>query len=140
MEVCCIIKPDALTAAGDIVRMLEEAGIRLLERRDMTYTPALVHELYDHMPEDARDAIAESLAGKQGIALLLEARSIDAVLDIAGHESDPSRCTPGTIRARYGKHRSPVRMGSWPWWENALHRPVDMREALRDRRLLFSDL
>ena len=139
MEVCCIIKPDAIEVANGILRMLEKAGVRLLEHREIIYTAALVHELYDHMPEDARAAIAASLDGKHSLALLLEADSIDAVLDVAGRESDPSRCTPGTIRARYGTYQPPRRMGSWPWWENAVHRPVDMREAMRDRHLLFPD-
>ncbi len=137
MKVCCIIKPEAVGIEADIIRVLIERGISVCMLRPITYTRSLIDELYDHMPEDARNAIADMLVGKEGIALLLEVASLSILLDIMGRESDPARCAPDSIRGLYGLRAGPVQVGSWPWWENAIHRPVDQREAERDLSRIF---
>ncbi len=103
----------------------------------MVYTLPVIRSLYDHMPEDAIAAIALRMEGRSGLALLVEAGSIEQLLAVIGRESDPARCAPGSLRARFGQGAEEERMGSWAWWENAIHRPVDAREAARDLALLF---
>lgn len=138
MEVCCIIKPNGIRHAEAIFKVLNDAGMPVLEWKDITYTRALAYQLYDHMSPRAQADIATDLDGKPGIALRLEVPSIDALLDIAGRETDPRACAFGTIRWRFGLHANPSDAGGTPWWQNAFHRPVDEREAERDLRLFFS--
>ncbi|HEY0948540.1 MAG TPA: nucleoside-diphosphate kinase [Candidatus Paceibacterota bacterium] len=137
MRACCIIKPKATGRRDEIVAALKNEGVSIIREKRITYTKALVHALYDHMDQSARDAIAARLCGMDGIALLLEVASIDRLLEVVGDDSDPRRCRPHTLRARFASGASEERMGDAPWWENAVHRPINEREALRDLSLLF---
>jgi nucleoside diphosphate kinase len=137
MKICCIIKPSAVPHAEAIISALAEAGIEVIGRKDIVYTIPLIRALYDHMPDDAVCEIAQRMAHRPGIALLTRSPSIDRLLEIVGRESDPARCAAGSLRARFGNGAPEERVGSWPWWENALHRPVDEREAARDLALVF---
>lgn len=138
MKLCCIVKPSAVPNADAIALALTEAGIPVIERKDITYTPSLVGILYDHMPDEAVSEITRRMDQKPGIALLVSANSIEHLLDVVGRESNPGLCAPRSLRARFGRNAPEERVGTWSWWENALHRPVDEREARRDLRLLFS--
>lgn len=137
MRACCIIKPSAVTYRDEIVAALKSEGISVICEKTVTYTEPLVHALYDHMDARAREAIIHRLKGKDGIALLLEVATIARLLEVVGHDSDPRRCHPRSLRARFAEDASEERMGDASWWENAVHRPIDEREALRDLSLLF---
>lgn len=137
MRACCIIKPSATTRRDEIVAALRSEGISVIREKTITYTAALVQALYDHMDEDARNAITDRLSGKPGMALLVEVESVKRLLDIVGRHSNPALCAPRTIRARFAQDAPEERMGDAPWWENAVHRPIDEREAQRDLSLLF---
>ena len=138
MRLCCIIKPASLPQAAIIIRALEGEGIPLLSQREVIYSDSVIRTLYDHMPEDALFAIKGRMEGGIGLALLVEAESIEKLLAVVGRESDPARCAPMSLRARFGKGAPEEQVGTWAWFENAIHRPVDAREALRDLSLLFS--
>ena len=137
MEICCIIKPEAAHRAADIRSKIAERGIAVRESMDIIYTDELIAGLYDHMSEQARRDIAFRLSGKKGIALVLDAADTETVLEIAGRESDPRRCAPGSLRAEFGLYTESDPVGAEEWWQNAIHRPVDEREARRDMRLIF---
>ncbi len=121
----------------EILEVLCEKSLPVLETKPLCFSDSLVHTFYDHMPYSAREAIARSLAGKTGLALLVEVPSIAHLLEITGSESDPSKCALGTIRERFGVHGIPSILGSDPWWENAIHRPINTREAMRDLWYVF---
>ena len=139
MRICCIVKPRALKHTTAIIASLEDRGVCVDERKIITYTVPLVHALYDHMDRDARDAITERLAGNPGVALLVKTESIECLLDIVGRHSDPAKCAPDSIRARFAQNATEERMGASLWWENALHRPVNEQEAQRDLALIFPE-
>jgi Nucleoside diphosphate kinase len=132
MRLCGIIKPHALKHSKEILEVLRDASLIILEIKPILYTNTLVEILYDHMSSEARSIIAQKLVGHQGRAILLCAVSIEQLLEIAGTESDPSLCTSDSIRARFGVHALPAKVGCEPWWDNAFHRPINMREAIRD--------
>jgi nucleoside diphosphate kinase len=138
MEVCCIIKPSGLRHTEAIIEVLEDAGMIIWQRKEIIYTNELAHQLYDHMSPEAQDDIAKDLEGKPGLALRIEVPSLESLLDVAGRESDPRACAFGTIRWRFGTHENPAEVGGTPWWQNAFHRPIDIREAKRDTSLVFS--
>lgn len=140
MRICCIVKPAALKHADAIASALEEAGIPILAQKHIVYTIPFIDVLYDHMSPAARFAIGLRMAGAPGIAFLVEALSVDAFLEIAGRESDPSKCAPHSIRARFAKGAEEERVSDWVWFENAFHRPVDEREAHRDVSLVFPEM
>ena len=139
VNICGIIKPHAVHQAQEIQRALREAGILILESKEVCFDMRTIEILYDHMSHDARASIAEEFArdGRVGTALLLEVQSIQRLLEVVGTESDPRACKRGTIRARFGVHEEPVLMGAEVWWKNAFHRPIDMREAVRDLYYIF---
>lgn len=93
--------------------------------------------LYDHMSTEARVMIGERYLGKKGIALLLTFESVEHCNGILGSESDPRACEAHSLRAIYGSRTEPERLGEWQWWENAIHRPIDERERVRDLLLVF---
>jgi nucleoside diphosphate kinase len=139
MLICCIIKPPAYHKSHEIRICLEERGLPVRCSKDLVYTPQLVELLYDHMDAEARTEITKRYGGHIGVALCLDAESIEACMEVIGTESNPHACTEGTIRALYGTPGVPVRMGAWEWWENALHRPVDERERVRDLSFVFPE-
>ncbi|MDB5265791.1 MAG: hypothetical protein JWM39_504 [Parcubacteria group bacterium] len=137
MDVCCIIKPDGLPHAAEIIQSLVRAGMCVRERSRIIYTEDMIHQLYDHMNAAARTHIAASMIGKAGLALQVRTPNIVQLLAVIGCHSDPRRCSPNSIRFRYSEHTSPQHIDGWDWWENVMHRPVDMREAKRDIALFF---
>lgn len=137
MDVCCIIKPDGLPYATEIIQSIAHAGLCIVERKRIIYTEKIIHELYDHMTMPARLHIAVSMVGKIGLALRIRTSSILQLLAVVGCHSDPRRCSPHSIRFRFSEHTSPQHIDGWDWWENTIHRPVDMREAKRDMALFF---
>lgn len=141
MYICGIIKPHALLHADNILAALIAASITIRATKRVVFTAHMIETLYDHMSPEARQDIARKLIGSEGLALLLDTPSIEGLLAVVGCHSDPRLCAPNTIRSRFGIHSSPASVGQDPWWENAFHRPIDMREAKRDLFLIFnSDL
>jgi nucleoside diphosphate kinase len=138
MQLCGIIKSHALSVSEDILQILQIAGIRILEKKFFLFTREHIDVLYDHMSTETRTAIAKHVVGLKGLALLLCAPSIERLLEVVGTESDPRRCAPQTIRARFGVHADPFDVDNDPWWDNAFHRPINEREAVRDLACLFS--
>lgn len=137
MRICIILKPSVVTREREITERLHKRDMIIEKRREIVYSAALLDALYDHMSEDARVAIRERMCEKPGIALLLANTSVGEVLALVGSKSNPAECAPGTLRALYGHNAPEERMAEWPWWENAIHRPIDEREAVRDLALLF---
>ncbi|MDB5237353.1 MAG: hypothetical protein JWL88_455 [Parcubacteria group bacterium] len=137
MEACCIIKPEGLRHIGAIIRILNRAGMRIREQKMIIYTESLIQQLYDHMSPLAQAYIAFGMADRPGLALLIDTPCISRLLAVAGSNSDPQRCEPHSIRFRYGIREYPKQIDGWEWWENAFHRPIDLREAERDLQLLF---
>ncbi len=139
MFVCCIIKPPAHSERDAIMQAMRVAGMEVIAQREVMYTRKLIYVLYDHMDSSARTCISKKYAGRIGTALLIQVDSIRACLEVIGSESNPEACARGTIRARYGSRGEPEYFGSWEWWENAVHRPIDERERLRDLAHLFPE-
>ncbi len=137
MKICCIIKPEALSHRSEIIDLVNQRGIKVLTEKKVQYSREIVEVLYDHMDPSTRRTISELFNDKEGIALLVEAPSAEEMLSIAGTHSDPSQCAADSIRARYGIKSEPDILGMDYWWQNAFHRPIDMREAKRDVALFF---
>lgn len=139
MHICCIVKPSALAHTEAIIKALRDADMPVQKRRNIIYTLDLIDTLYDHMSAEARQDITDRMASRPGVALLVESESVEALLKVAGSESDPARCAPNSIRARFAKGAPEERVGSSVWFENAFHRPVNDREAARDVAALFPE-
>lgn len=139
MLMCCIIKPPMYGIRDAIKCDLIHAGIEIVSSKAFAYHARAVDVLYDHMDEAARLCITRKYGGRIGDALLIEAEDIEMCKEIIGTESDPCACQPHTLRARYGSRHAPERIGGWLWHENAVHRPVDERERIRDLALIFPE-
>jgi nucleoside diphosphate kinase len=137
MLICSIIKPPHVYLSKYIIRDFHKRQIPVLSVRSIVYTRQCIDVLYDHMDDTARKLIVERYQERVGLALLLECTDINECLEVVGRESNPSKCHPGSLRHKYGSHTTPDECGSWQWFENAIHRPIDERERLRDIKLLF---
>lgn len=121
------------------MQALRNSGLRIVESKAVVYGEELVEILYDHMDSQARKCITDRYRGRIGVALCIEDGDIETCMTIIGRESDPQACAPESIRTRFGESGEPERIGGWLWWENALHRPVDERERLRDLQHIFPE-
>lgn len=125
---------------AEISNDLAEKGTAIIARKKVRYSRRLVDTLYDHMSDEARACITQKYGGLFGEALLLNVESIAACCALIGTDSDPRACAPESIRGRFGSRGDPERISAaWDWFENAVHRPVDERECMRDIRLIFPE-
>jgi nucleoside diphosphate kinase len=140
MYFCGIIKPHALHYADEIKDALGDSGIRIITTKHLYFDTVIIEVLYDHMSAHARASIVRELSrdGGIGTALLLESISIERLLEVVGTESDPGKCSAGSIRARFGVHEKPILLHAEFWWKNAFHRPTNMREAVRDMSYIWN--
>lgn len=137
MHISIIIKPHAFEQKAAIIEALREAGIRKLDGRHFLFGEKVVSALYSNMGEASQKDIVEYFGDKQAYALLVEAPSVDCVLEVTGDEGDPARCALNTIRHRFGRHAPPVYVGGVEWWDNAVHRPTNDAEVHRDLAAVF---
>jgi nucleoside diphosphate kinase len=137
MQLCGIIKPHAMENSNEILVALKDTAVIVYRTKKIFYTAELVEILYDHMSAEARSDIASRYVGLEALALLVSVKSIDKFLEIVGKESDPRLCGKGTIRERFGIHCDASAVGGEQWFENAFHRPIDAREAIRDLRCIW---
>jgi hypothetical protein len=140
MHFCCIIKPPAMAWSTHIVAHIRRERVEIIAQKKFVYTTEAIEILYDHMDEVARLLIAERYCGRTGLALLLDFESLEQCLDFIGRESDPDACAPTSVRALYCSYAEPETLGTLPWWENGIHRPVDERERVRDLQLIFPEM
>ncbi|CAN5700144.1 hypothetical protein BH11PAT2_BH11PAT2_05360 [soil metagenome] len=118
---------------------MQRQGIPIIDHKKFVYTRHAIEVLYDHMDEVARSHIAMRYCRRSGHALLMDFNSIDQCLEYIGRESDPDACEPNSIRSLYCAFAEPEMLGTVPWWENGIHRPIDERERLRDLKLVFPE-
>lgn len=135
----CIIKPDAFKNREAIVRRLENSGLYIVERKIKQLTDRFVEEaMYDPkgMPEPIAEATQRHFASGPSEVLLVRGGSavITKLIETVGLKTDPSLCSPETIRYLYGNHVPEELEGGLKYWRNAAHRPRNQAEAQKDLR------
>jgi nucleoside-diphosphate kinase len=102
-ETLVIIKPDALERgqAGEVIRRLEQAGLRIRNARWISPTLATVQKHYADLKVKnprAFDRNTRYLAGKNAIALVLSGVNAIAKVRMLIGPTEPAAAPAGTIR------------------------------------------
>ena len=100
-----IIKPDAVERklAGRIIQRIEEAGFRIRGLRLVSLSKAQAEGFYAvHRERPFFTSLTDFMSSGPAIVMLLEAEgAIRKWRDLMG-ATDPSKATPGTLRAEFG--------------------------------------
>lgn len=127
-----LIKPDAFKGAhtGDIIKLYEENGLRLLAMRLMKMTKEVAAKHYeDHIGRPYYGELEEFMVSAPIVAMVLAGENaIQKVRELNG-ATDPKEAAPGTVRKLYAASKG----------ENAVHASDSPESAAREIHIFFSE-
>jgi len=101
-----MIKPDATLAGntGAIIKMIEEAGFRIVAMKKAKLSPELAGKFYEiHKERSFYGELCAYMASGPIVPMILEKdNAIEDFRKLIG-ATDPSKAAPGTIRALFAK-------------------------------------
>lgn len=100
-----IIKPDAVAAAliGDIIKTIEDAGIRIVALRMEHLTGRKAEGFYYvHRDKSFFASLVAFMSSGPCVLLVLEGEDVIARWRALMGATDPAKAAPGTIRKRFG--------------------------------------
>ncbi|KAJ3285254.1 thioredoxin domain-containing protein 6, partial [Borealophlyctis nickersoniae] len=131
-----LIKPDAYAAGrkDDILKMVETAGFKVVDGKEVTMTEEMAREFYqEHDGKDFFETLVTWMTSAPIYAMILERQ--DAIArwrELAG-PTNPEKAretSPQSIRALYGTSAT----------HNAVHGSDSRPSAVREIRILFNEL
>jgi nucleoside-diphosphate kinase len=127
-----LLKPDALQRGlvGEIIRRLENRGLRIAGMRLMQITPALAKKHYaEHVGKPFYQGLIEYITSGPVVAACFEGtRAVEVVRKTMG-KTNPAEAEPGTIRGDLG-----IEMG-----RNLIHGSDSLNSARRELGLFFNE-
>lgn len=128
-----IIKPDATrrNITGEIIAMLEKAGLRIVAQKRMRLTRAQAEEFYAvHRERPFFESLVTFMTSGPVVVQVLEGENaIQRNRDIMG-ATDPAKAAEGTIRKRFAESIE----------ANSVHGSDSPETAAREIRFFFSDI
>ncbi len=128
-----IIKPDATrrNITGEIIAMLEKAGLRIVAQKRMRLTREQAEEFYAvHRERPFFASLVEFMTSGPVVVQVLEGENaIQRNRDIMG-ATDPAKAAEGTIRKRFAESIE----------ANSVHGSDGPETAAREIRFFFSDI
>ncbi len=101
-----MIKPDAVTAGntGAILKLIEEAGFRILAMKKVQLSPDLAGKFYDiHKSRPFYGELCAYMSSGPIVPMILEkTNAVEDFRTLIG-ATDPKKAAPGTIRALFAK-------------------------------------
>lgn len=100
-----IIKPDAVAAAviGEIIRTIEDAGIRIAALRMEHLTERKAEGFYYvHRDKPFFRSLVAFMSSGPCVLMALEGEGVIAQWRALAGATDPAKAAPGTIRKRFG--------------------------------------
>ncbi|MEJ0053973.1 MAG: nucleoside-diphosphate kinase [bacterium] len=138
-----LLKPEAVRYAPEIRRRIANIGLMVVGQREYRWdfrANALntIQSMYPRCPEEIVEATVDHYLGHATPVLLLEGKdAIRRFFALAGKETNPGKCHESTLRRQFGIPNADIIGGRRKYWRNALHRPRDANEAIRDIRIFF---
>ena len=127
-----LIKPDAFKGhhTGDIIKLYEEKGLRLLAMRLMKMTKEVAAKHYEeHIGRPYYKELETFMLSGPIVAMVLAGDdAIQKVRDLNG-KTDPKEAAPGTIRQLYAASKG----------ENAVHASDSPASAARGIHIFFNE-
>lgn len=104
-ETLVIIKPDAVRRGlvGEVLRRIEQKGLRVEEMRTQRIDQGLAEELYDEHRDKPffEELVGFITSGPVVVARVTGEQAVSVVRTLMG-PTDPAEAPPGTIRGDYG--------------------------------------
>lgn len=101
-----MIKPDAVSAGntGAIIKMIEEAGFRIVALRKTRLSPELAGKFYEiHKERPFYGELCSYMSSGAIVPMILEKdNAVEDFRKLIG-ATDPKKAAPGTIRALFAK-------------------------------------
>lgn len=101
-----MLKPDAVAAGntGSIIKMIEEAGFRIIAQKKMRLTPEMAGKFYSiHKERSFFGELVAYMSSDSIIPMILEKENaVEDFRKLIG-ATDPKKAAPGTIRALFAK-------------------------------------
>ncbi len=127
-----LVKPDGVQRglSGEIVRRLEQTGLKLVGLKLMQVTRELAGKHYaEHEGKPFYDGLVDYITASPVVALALEGPEAIAITRKMMGVTKPAEAAPGTIRGDFG-----VDIG-----RNLIHGSANADDAAREVGLFFSD-
>jgi nucleoside-diphosphate kinase len=128
-----MIKPDAVGAGntGAIIKMIEEAGFRIVALKKTMLTPERAGQFYAvHKERPFYGDLVKYMSSGPIVPMILEkANAVEDFRNLIG-ATDPKKAAPGTIRALFAKSIE----------ANAIHGSDSDENAVIESNFFFSEL
>ena len=126
-----LIKPDAFSKnhAGDILKIYEEAGFKIVAAKVMKMTPELASKHYvEHIGRPYYPALVEFMTSEPIMALVLSGDDVIKKVRELNGATNPDEAADGTVRKLYAKDKT----------KNAVHASDSEASAAREIPIFFS--
>lgn len=127
-----LCKPDAMQRGlgGEIIKRLEQRGLKLIGLKLMRIDKALAEQHYgEHVGKPFFPGLVEYITSAPVIAAVFEGTNAIAAVRGSVGSTDPSAAAPGSIRADYGLERG----------RNLVHASDSPESGIRESNLFFKE-
>ena len=126
-----LIKPDAFGKkhAGDILKLYEDAGFKIIAAKVMQMTEALAAKHYvEHIGRPYYPALVEFMTSAPIMALVLSGDNVIKKVRELNGATNPAEAAEGTVRKLYAEDKT----------KNAVHASDSPESAAREIPIFFS--
>ena len=126
-----LIKPDAFgkNHAGDILKIYEDAGFKIIAAKVMKMTPELAAKHYvEHIGRPYYPALVEFMTSAPLMALVLGGDDVIKKVRELNGATNPAEAADGTVRKLYAESKT----------KNAVHASDSPASAAREIPIFFS--
>lgn len=125
-----LVKPDAMQRglAGEIIRRLENRGLKFVALKLMQVTPAMAEKHYgEHKGKGFYKGLVDFITSSPIIAGVVEGTNAIEIVRATNGLTNPAKAAPGTIRADFGLETG----------RNLVHASDSPQSAAREIRIFF---
>ena len=125
-----LIKPDAFgkNHAGDILKLYEDAGFKIVAAKVMKMTPELAAKHYvEHIGRPYYPALVEFMTSAPLMALVLGGEDVIKKVRALNGATNPAEAAEGTVRKLYAADKT----------KNAVHASDSPESAAREISIFF---
>ncbi|MBD3878177.1 MAG: nucleoside-diphosphate kinase [Quinella sp. 1Q5] len=126
-----LIKPDAFSKnhSGDIIKLYEDAGFKVVAAKVMRMTPELAAKHYvEHIGRPYYSALVEFMTSAPLMALVLAGDDVIKRVRELNGATNPAEAAKGTVRKLYAEDKT----------KNAVHASDSEASAAREIPIFFS--
>ena len=129
MRTLLLIKPNALSNIGSILKILQEENFFICKLKMMKMDEKLANKFYEiHKGKNFIESLVEFMCSDNIVAVALEKENaVDSLRETIGN-TDPAKAKKGSIRALFGKSIG----------ENAVHASDSEENAKKEISIIFS--